>query len=94
MPKSKHYARRPMDSHVMNSAGVWIRSKFEGMRLRKNTRPSDYEYLNLGRKKITHTSPVVRTKQNSGLHLKANKAYFKNEPKRAANFFAARFVSV
>ena len=83
MPKSKHYAGRPMDSHIMNSMGVWIKSKFKGMRLRKNTRPSDYQCLNLGRKKLTHTSPVVRTKQNSGLHLKANKAYLKNEPNHA-----------
>jgi hypothetical protein len=82
MPKSKHYAGRPMDSHVMNSAGVWVRSKFAGMRIGKNTRVSDYQDLAAGRKKRTHTSPVIRTKANSGMHLKCNKSYLKAEMKR------------
>lgn len=66
MPRSKQYAGMRMGTHVINSAGVWVKSKFAKMRLHKNSRVSDYEYLNVDRVKKTHTSPVVRTKENDG----------------------------
>ena len=63
---------RGFHSHESNS-------NIFGMRLNKNTRPSDIQ----GRNRITHTSPVTRTEANSGLHLKANKQYLKNEQRKA-----------
>lgn len=66
MPKNKQYAGMRQPSHVLNSAGSWVKSKFAGMRTRKNTRLSDLHWLKLGRKKTTHTSPIARTVHNDG----------------------------
>lgn len=66
MPTNTIHAGMRMPSHVMNSMGVWISNKFAGMRLGKNTRISDIQRMHLGRKKLTPTSPIVRTKQNDG----------------------------
>ena len=68
MPKNKQPAGRALPEYVMNSMGVWVRSKFAGMRVGKNTNVSDYGDLHIvnRHKRKTHTSPVVRTEQNSG----------------------------
>ncbi len=50
---------------IRNPFGIWIRNKFAGMHLGKNTRASDYAHLDLIPPK-GHTSPVVRTSQNDG----------------------------
>lgn len=65
MPKSKVHAGMRMPSHTLNSMGVWVKSKFEGMSLGKNTVVSDHHWLKLSIKK-THTSPIARTVHNDG----------------------------
>ncbi len=68
MPKNTRPAGRGLPEYVLNSMGVWVRSKFAGARLNKNSRISDHQWLQEGEKhkRKTHTSPIVRTKQNDG----------------------------
>ncbi len=68
MPKNKQHAGRTLPEYVLNSAGVWVKSKFAGARVGKNTNILDHHWLHDGEKNNhkTHTSPVVRTKQNDG----------------------------
>ena len=55
-------------------------------RYNKNATPKklywNTKVRNYIKRKITHTSPVLRTKENDGLHLKANKQYLKNEQRK------------
>jgi len=51
---------------VLNSAGVWVNSKFAGLRICKNTRISDIQHFGAARVKTTHTSPIVRSPYNDG----------------------------
>ena len=66
MPKNTKSAGVRQPEKVLNSLGKWVNNKFAGMRTSHNTRISDYQQFNLGRKKVTHTSPVAYDKFNDG----------------------------
>lgn len=67
MPKNTKTKGHRMPDEAMTNVGTWIKSKFAGMRIGKNTVVSDHHCFGLHRKsKRTHTSPVQRTEFNDG----------------------------
>ncbi len=66
MPKNKKPNGVRMPSAVLNAFGVWVGSKFAGKRIGKNS--TVFDSMNpCKHRKRTHTSPVVRTIENSGV---------------------------
>ena len=65
MPKNVRTYRK-LPQMIRNPIGLWIASKFGGLQLGKNTNVSDIHHLNDNAGEHTHTSPVIRTIENSG----------------------------
>lgn len=65
MPKNTTPAGVRLPKKVLNSLGKWVNNKFAGIRLGKNSCLADSR-PELARKKLTHTSPIVRTPENDG----------------------------
>jgi len=82
MPNNTKPAGMKQEPKIQVAPGVWINNKFAGMRLRKNTRPSDVQKLNAHAGKYSHTSPIKRHSGNDGLYNPANASYSANERRK------------